>query len=306
MNFFTKKSKTCQAVAFIFDYARKSRRNETYKRAYRCVARHLRSYEVDRNITIYSNTFSDNTAEDFIDFLKEKNLMLSTISGYFSKVSYMFRKMGKQKFEVDYSFEDYVVENEDAVTVIVSSEEIRRIAAMNIKTKERDIIRDRFVCNCLIGMRISDYSELTSGNIINNIIVRKTKKTGTTVEVPVHPIVREILTKHGGNFPIYNKSTQNYNKVIKNICKQAGLTDKVRWERTIGKKIVRKTYKRYELITSHTARRSFATNAYLSGIPIARIMLITGHKTEEAFFRYIRINKTENAKILSEHPFFQF
>lgn len=63
--------------------------------------------------------------------------------------------------------------------------------------------------------------------------------------------------------------------------------------------------KRYALVGSHTARRSFATNLYLSGISAGRIMLLTGHKTEEAFFRYIRINKEENAKILSEHAFFK-
>lgn len=61
---------------------------------------------------------------------------------------------------------------------------------------------------------------------------------------------------------------------------------------------------KWQVISSHTARRSFATNAYLAGIPVFRIMLITGHKTEESFFRYIRIGKAENARELAQHPFF--
>lgn len=58
------------------------------------------------------------------------------------------------------------------------------------------------------------------------------------------------------------------------------------------------------LVSSHTARRSFATNMKLAGVETAKIMLFTGHKAQEAFFRYIRIGKLENAKELSSHPFF--
>lgn len=58
-------------------------------------------------------------------------------------------------------------------------------------------------------------------------------------------------------------------------------------------------------VSSHTARRTFATNAYLAGILPARIMLITGHKTEQAFFRYIRIDKVRNAQELAQMDFFK-
>lgn len=89
-----------------------------------------------------------------------------------------------------------------------------------------------------------------------------------------------------------------------NAMKRAGITDMVYIERTRGGKVERLSVPRYELVSSHTARRSFATNTYLAGIPAARIMLMTAHSTEEAFFRYIRISRSENAKTLSEHPFF--
>jgi integrase len=79
----------------------------------------------------------------------------------------------------------------------------------------------------------------------------------------------------------------------------------VLYERTDGTKVVRKRMKKYALVSSHTARRSGATNMYLAGIPVARIMLLTGHKTEQAFFKYIPIGKQENAKTLLEHNFFQ-
>jgi integrase len=61
---------------------------------------------------------------------------------------------------------------------------------------------------------------------------------------------------------------------------------------------------KYELVTTHTARRSFATNAYRAGIPAGKIMQITGHKTEQDFFRYIKVSSIDNAMELQGHAFF--
>ena len=63
-------------------------------------------------------------------------------------------------------------------------------------------------------------------------------------------------------------------------------------------------FKKYELITTHTARRSFATNAYLAGVPTISIMKLTGHKTEQVFMKYISISQKENAASIMGHKFF--
>lgn len=62
---------------------------------------------------------------------------------------------------------------------------------------------------------------------------------------------------------------------------------------------------KWELVTAHTARRSFATNAYLAHVPTLAIMKITGHSSEKVFLRYIRISQEDNARQLQEHPFFK-
>jgi integrase len=73
---------------------------------------------------------------------------------------------------------------------------------------------------------------------------------------------------------------------------------------TKGGEVKKDIFKKYELITSHVARRSFATNLYLVDVPSITIMKITGHKTEKSFLRYIRITQEENANKLLNHPFF--
>jgi len=59
--------------------------------------------------------------------------------------------------------------------------------------------------------------------------------------------------------------------------------------------------KKHELVTTHTARRSFATNVFKSGYPAISLMKITGHRTEKAFLLYIKVTPEENANKLMEH-----
>ena len=75
-------------------------------------------------------------------------------------------------------------------------------------------------------------------------------------------------------------SDQKINKHIKEIARMAGIDEEVTINRNIGGRNVQETHKKYELVCSHTARRSFATNAYKAGVPTIAIMKITGHTKE--------------------------
>lgn len=296
-----RKNNTCEVVPFIFKQARNTRGSESYKSQIRKNAKRLQEFEQSRGIKLMSNSLNTEMCNDLYDFFATQNLLENTITSIMSKIFSSFRLMRKHGYEVSPDIDTYKLKKETVTTVSLSSDEIIKI--YNLKTKS-SVIRDLFVVGCLTGMRYSDLSTLTTKNIIGNSIVKKTKKTGVHVEVPIHPIIREILDKYNG-FPPYKDTQQNFNDVVKTLCKRAGITDKVYIERTRAGKPERFSTPKYKLVSSHTARRSFATNAYLAGIPTARIMLITGHTTESAFFKYIRISKSENAKILAEHPFFK-
>ena len=85
---------------------------------------------------------------------------------------------------------------------------------------------------------------------------------------------------------------------------KAKIKDTVKTAITKGGKTENSINEKFELITTHTARRSFATNAYLMDVPSISIMKITGHKTESSFMKYIRISQEDNANKLISHPFF--
>ncbi|MBQ2017970.1 MAG: tyrosine-type recombinase/integrase, partial [Alistipes sp.] len=97
---------------------------------------------------------------------------------------------------------------------------------------------------------------------------------------------------------------QKVNKYIKEIAREAGIVDKVEVSYVENGEKKSHLVEKCELVKTHTARRSGATNMYLAGIPTIAIMKITGHKTEKEFMKYIKITEEQTAMELMNHPYF--
>ena len=80
-----------------------------------------------------------------------------------------------------------------------------------------------------------------------------------------------------------------------------GFDSKITIYFTKGDKKVAGTYQKYELVSTYTARRSFATNQYLSNFPIISLIAIIGHRNDKSFLRYIKVMKEQHAKLLQTH-----
>ena len=92
-----------------------------------------------------------------------------------------------------------------------------------------------------------------------------------------------------------------YNEKIKQIGQYAGINEKIKARKRIGFRTRNVEVQKYEVITSHIGRRSFATNFY-GKIPTPLLMEATGHSTEQMFLRYI--NPTNNERILALGDYF--
>jgi integrase len=195
---------------------------------------------------------------------------------------------------------------EDVETIYLTEEELNTIHELELPSNEAQV-RDAFLISCYTGMRYSDIARLDASKHIDfdkNIITIITQKTKNKVVIPMKPIVQSILKKYNNQMPKV-QTNQATNRVLKEICKQAEIDYPVTLMVTSGGVKHEETYPKYNLVTSHTARRSFATNAYKGGVPSISIMQITGHRTESSFMRYIRIGKEENAFNLQGHDFFK-
>jgi integrase len=110
--------------------------------------------------------------------------MANSIRNIVGKAAFMFRKMHKQGYEVDFSFEDVKLKKERSTAVYLTTSEIECIYRLYINRIGLQTIRDLFIIACCTGLRFSDLSKLTNKNAVGNKIVIKTQKTGETVEIP--------------------------------------------------------------------------------------------------------------------------
>lgn len=262
------------------------------------------------NGTIYLEDINIQWAEKFTVFLMKNNYCKNSISNTLARLKAVLRRLYNKGIS---KFNGHGIRtgNEQITTVYNTIDEI--ILFLNLDLTDNpgmDRVRDVYVLQCFIGLRFSDlYTVLKSpekylrevGN--GKFIEIKTAKTGEIVVIPLAKIVKDLLVKCNNNFN--NMFTGSYyNLTIKMVAKRAGITNPVVFTRTEGGERTDTVYKKYELMSSHTARRTFATNAFLAGIPTKNIMLITGHKTTTSFDKYIRCTNMEAALQISTHSFF--
>lgn len=118
-------------------------------------------------------------------------------------------------------------------------------------------------------------------------------KTDKKVYIPVDRRVRQILDKYDGKLP--HVCPNEMNKLIKTIGLLLGWTHDCGFD---GKRLNPKRGRRFcDMLLSHTARRSFATNAYKAGVPLSSIQAITGHSSEAQLRRYLKLDAEEKAVI---------
>lgn len=120
--------------------------------------------------------------------------------------------------------------------------------------------------------------------------------------IPARPELLTILAKYDNRLP--KSYEQKVNKYIKEVAREAGITEKVEISYVENGEKKTRIVEKCDLVKTHTARRSGATNMYLAGIPTIAIMKITGHKTEKEFMKYIKITEEESAMELMNHPYF--
>ena len=259
---------------------------------YNGLKKHLELFQKKNNFRVDFETIGKDFYIQFTDYLKEAGLKPNTVGAHIKRVKRLMNEALEDKLTTnqDHRKRDFKVIKVDVDTVYLNEKEIRALYEMPIEIDETRRIRDIFVLNCYTGLRHSDWSKASTGNIHDGNLHVRTQKTDEPVIIPIKPLVSEILARYG---QIQLPTLLKINDALKVIGEMAH-----------EKKIGTGNQNKWLAIRSHTARRSFATNAYLAGIPMRDIMQITGHRSTESFLKYIRVTKLETAQKLKDHPFF--
>jgi integrase len=253
----------------------------------------------------------------FVDFLRNEKIIIKNKEGKIVKEKYLsLNTIGKkiQTFKIflnaateeginknyKYKSRNFKSVSEEADNIYLNKEELNKFYTHDFSEKlflER--VRDLFIVGSWTGLRYSDLQQITPDKIKGDFIELRQKKTGQKVVIPVHQTVREILNKYKGKLP-EPISNQKFNDYLKEAAELAELDDVFIKTTSVRGKKVEKRYKKYEIISSHTARRSFCTNAYKDNIPTLAIMAISGHRTEKAFLKYIKADGQDHAQKILE------
>ena len=188
--------------------------------------------------------------------------------------------------------------SEEVDNVYLSTEELHAIETVELEHAYHDKVRDQFILLAWTGCRYSDLDKLAAPKSIERgYFELEQMKTGTKVCIPIFEPVKRIFQKYNGELPPVI-SNQKFNSFLKEICQMAGITEDTSITHTIAGRRIKEYFPKYELVSAHTARRSFATNMFESGAPALVIMQITGHKTEKAFLSYIKTDPETYARML--------
>ena len=159
--------------------------------------------------------------------------------------------------------------------------------------------RDLFLLECFTGLRYSDLQHIKTEAIKGHTLSFTSTKTRQKLSIPLPPPAKEILANRlTPGEALYIPANQVFNRALKDIGEAAGLKESVTITRYSGSKRIDTTYKKFELIATHTGRRTFCNIALKKKVPAQFIMAITGHKTEASFKKYLRITQTDVSQAL--------
>lgn len=275
-----------------------------YKLSFRLIKEFaLKEYKCDL-------TFNDidlNFYNKYIKFLRDYPYAESTI-GREIKILKRFLNLatieGINK-KMTYKSTEFKAPDKRLKHIYLTEEEINHLFNLQL-TGHLEKTRDIFIIGCRTGLRVSDYDKCISDNIenIGLICIDETEKTGEPVYIPIHWQVKAILQKYKGLPPII--SDQKINDHLKILCKLADFTQNVKDTRQGRNKPVGtgEFVPKYELITTHTARRSCATNMYIAGFDLYFIQGLLGHKKIETTIQYLGITRKIIAMKMIDNPYF--
>ena len=237
----------------------------------------------------------------------EKGLSENSIAITTKVLKTLMYQAVRDKKTTNIDFQDFTVSFKDVDNIYLTEEEVQKILDLNLpfgSQLQRE--QERFSLAYNLFLRFSDSMNLDPKYIIVSdgkpMIKMITAKTQTEVIVPLTAKNYDILTRPG--FKLSGANAMS-NRDLKKLGQLAGINTPVTiYEYKKGKRFP-KTYEKWELITTHTTRRSAATNLYLAGADLDAIRQFGGWSNLLTLQKYLKISVQENASNMANHPFFK-
>ncbi|KFF11277.1 site-specific integrase [Chryseobacterium soli] len=273
----------------------------TFKR-YNVFCRLIQRFEGFMMKHLLIEDINSDFVKDFIVFGKDEEYSENTIYRTIHFVKTILNFVERKGIRTAVRELEIRRERQHKEVITLTEEEIKRIKATDFPNELKDA-RDWLLISCYTGQRISDFmnfgreklKDINGKSCINFV----QKKTGKEIVLPLHPTVLNVIRRNEGNFPkpLYY---QKYNEQIKQVAMLAGLAQFIKARKRSGHRVKDVVIEKWQVLTSHIGRRSFATNFY-GKIPTPLLMEATGHGTEQMFMKYINPINNERIVCLSNY-----
>lgn len=280
-------------------------------RKYKIAYQHLLDFaNKKRKGKIDFDDINEKLRDDFLKYLRDTRDQSDNTSGKNCSILHLFAsaafdaKLIKDKNQID-KIKGFKVET---FNIYITESELDTIYKRDFSKNETlDNVRDYFVIGCRTALRFSDFTRIRKENFYTangkELLKIRTVKTRQDVIIPVHWQVKAVLKKHHYSLPgaVENQTANEHLKTIGLLC---GLKEKLIKSTSKGGKQEEKVYEKWQLLTTHTARRTGATLLFKAGYNATSIMQITGHTSEAALMRYLKLSKEEHALLMAKGSYF--
>ena len=266
---------------------------------YRTVLGHLKSFSNKYHFKLKYENMTDIFYDKFCDYLIKKGLTANSQGRMISVVKTFLRYALDKGLHNNAAFiSKFHIHTKDSTLIALTMPEIKEIINLDLSGNEKmKLTRDNFLIQCFTGLRFSDLKRLQPNNVdyYNMVINIVAQKTQDMLTIPITDIMRPYI----GSYIFYVPKLSLYNRNIKALCKLAGINQPIERTKFIGGRPLTETKAKYELISSHTARRTFVTLSLSLGILPKHIMGITGHKQLQTMEKYIKFAQGESLAAVS-------
>ena len=195
---------------------------------------------------------------------------------------------GYNKFE---TYKKFKASGRDIDIIYLTFDELMKLSDFTFQDEKLNRVRDIYCFGCFTGLRYSDLKALDASHIQGNVITKTIVKTKEKLKIYLNDFALDILKKYESTpyYPLPKVSEPKFNKFIKDCCKEAGIDKPETITKYSGGKANVITVPKYELITSHTARKTFTTLSVEGNVNLKVLKSMTGHKKDASFNKYIDI-----------------
>jgi site-specific recombinase XerD len=262
---------------------------------YRTTLESLKAWSKAKRVTLDYTKIDETFYQHYCDWLRTaKGLFDATVANYIKTIKTFMKWARRKGYHQTTAYEEFYRDNRNSESIALTLDELQTIRNLDLTDSLRlSRTRDHFLLQVYTGMRYGDLKLLQPHHfdIQSGVIRYSTQKNDTRCIIPITRPMKEIIKKYPSLLFEFSSSVKQ-NLYLKELAQRANMAQQTTIIRFSAGKRVEEIKSRAELLTTHVARRTFASLSVRFGVPEAVIASVTGHSPKGILqSHYIRLDE---------------